>query len=160
MHTYIHTYIHACMHAYIHTYIVLTILCRLDISVDQNSQSPQRVKVDQCSPLFFLVSFPPFSSCWKGSPWRAIRLWSGRHRCLQIAEVNGCHATRRLDHSCARRRFIARLVATCGPTWGVLGGKGATVVCQDMSSRQNYWMNRVVRSCVELWCSSWHLHNW
>ena len=24
----------------------------------------------------------------------------------------------------------------------------------DMSSRQNYWMNRVVRSCLELWSSS------
>ena len=28
-----------------------------------------------------------------------------------------------------------------------------------MSSRQNYWMNRVVRSCLELWSSSWNLHN-
>ena len=26
--------------------------------------------------------------------------------------------------------------------------------CFDMSSRQNYWMNRVVRSCLELWSSS------
>ena len=29
----------------------------------------------------------------------------------------------------------------------------------DMSSRQNYWMDRVVRSCLELWSSSWNLHN-
>ncbi len=28
-----------------------------------------------------------------------------------------------------------------------------------MSSRQNYWMNRVGRSCLELWSSSWNLHN-
>ena len=27
----------------------------------------------------------------------------------------------------------------------------------NMSSRQNYWMNRVVRSCLQLWSSSWNL---
>ena len=38
---------------------------------------------------------------------------------------------------------------------GVLGLNSFT----DMSIRQNYWMNRVVRSCLELWSSSWNLHN-